>query len=42
MPNASLESMNRTDFGIADIDGNDWVDVGDALLFLADYGMPCE
>ena len=28
--------------GIADIDGNDQVDVGDALLFLADYGMPCE
>ena len=28
--------------GIADIDGNDQVDVADALLFLADYGTPCD
>ena len=30
------------DCGIADIDGNDQVDVGDALLFLADFGSACD
>lgn len=28
----------KTDY---DIDGNDQVDVNDALVFLADYGNPC-
>ena len=28
--------------GTADIDGNDQVDVNDALVFLADYGNPCD